>query len=98
MDVIEKNDLALVATVEEATGEETREALELRLEAAEAEIRALKASAETGRKTVTTQTLPKPGVLPETLNASALDLALTSLSPEQRIAVKSEMLRSGLLR
>ncbi len=94
MDVIETNDLALVATVEE-----TRDALELRLEAAEAEIRALKASAETGRKTVSAQTLAKPGVLvAESLNASALDLALTSLSLEQRIAVKSEMLRSGLLR
>ncbi|ADV80932.1 hypothetical protein [Terriglobus saanensis] len=91
MELNETNDVALVATVEDT--------LELRLEAAEAEIRALKATAETGRKTRSTQTLTKPGVSAvETITASALDLALTSLSVEQRIAVKSELLRSGLLR
>jgi hypothetical protein len=31
------------------------------------------------------------------LNAGALDAALTSLSIEQRIAVKSELLRAGLV-
>jgi hypothetical protein len=33
----------------------------------------------------------------ETLEAAALDGALTSLSIEQRIAVKAELLRAGLL-
>jgi len=98
MDVMERDDVTLVATVDE-----THDPLELRLEAAEAEIRALKAAAElgveTGRKTVAAQTVAKPGVLAaETLSASALDVALASLSVEQRIAVKSEMLRAGLLR
>jgi hypothetical protein len=94
MELTEKNEVAIVATVEE-----TRDALELRLEAAEAEIRALKANAETGRRTITMQTVAKPNLFAaEATPAAALDLALASLSLEQRIAVKSEMLRAGLLR
>ena len=59
-----------------------------------------------GRKTLTTHTaqmLAKQGVAAGldasegAMNLEALDLSLRSLSVEQRIAVKSEMLRAGLL-
>jgi hypothetical protein len=57
-----------------------------------------------GRKTLapgTASLLAKQGVALETggvaLEAAALDGALASLSIEQRIAVKAELLRSGLL-
>ena len=68
--------------------------LEHRLAEAEATIATLKAG---GRKTLSasaTTLANKEGV---TVEAGALDAALKSLSLEQRIAVKSEMLRSGLL-
>jgi len=80
-------------------------ALEERLAAAEARIAELMATAaNTVPATVTNarKTLPagmatmlaKQGV---TVEAGALDTALTSLSLEQRIAVKAQLLRSGLL-
>ncbi len=76
--------------------------LEQRLAAAEALITELRASApvavtNTGRKTLPTTILAKQGVLVEGMEAGALDAALHSLSLEQRIAVKAQLLRSGLL-
>jgi len=71
-----------------------------RLEETEAKIASLTASA--GRKTVTAGTatlLAKQGVDVGTvgLEAGALDGALAHLSVEQRIAVKAELMRAGLV-
>ncbi len=62
------------------------------------------ASAAPGRKTLPTHTaqlLAKQGVQlhagRESMDVSSVDAALVSLSVEQRIAVKSQMLRAGLL-
>ena len=41
--------------------------------------------------------LAKQGVVLQSMEAGALDGALSSLSIEQRIAVKAELLRAGLL-
>jgi hypothetical protein len=41
--------------------------------------------------------LAKQGVVVDSVEAGAIDGALTSLSIEQRIAVKSELMRAGLL-
>jgi hypothetical protein len=89
----------IVATVE--TQRETE--LERELEEAKAriaELIAASASPQAGRKTLPASTasmLTKQGVAVESLEAGALDGALASLSVEQRIAVKSELLRSGFL-
>ena len=89
-----------------AAVESEREAeLERRLEEAEARIAELTAAAATaGRKTLPSgmaSMLAKQGVAVEAgavaLEAAALDGALASLSIEQRIAVKAELLRAGLL-
>jgi hypothetical protein len=68
-----------------------------RLAEAEITIATLRAQAasNTGRKTTVAATLvAKEGVAME---AGALDAALSTLSLEQRIAVKAQLLRSGLL-
>lgn len=96
----------IVATVE---GRREFE-LEHKLAAAEAQVAELQARAacvpvsvadgERGRKTLPasmTTLLAKQGVTIESLEAGALDAALTSLSLEQRIAVKAQLLRAGLL-
>ncbi len=95
----------IVATVETAREAE----LERRLAEAEARISELTASAApqaTGRKTLPVgmaSMLAKQGVTLElgasgaSIEASALDGALSSLGIEQRIAVKSELRRAGLL-
>ena len=97
----------IVATVE---GRHESE-LEQRLKAAEAELAELRARAEAGerkeisagtagRKTVPTamaNLLAKQGVTVDSLEAGALDAALVSLSLEQRIAVKAQLMRAGLL-
>ena len=95
----------IVATVETAREAE----LERRLVEAEAKIAELTASAapqSTGRKTLPTgmtSMLAKQGVMLElgasgsSVEAGALDVALSSLGIEQRIAVKSELRRAGLL-
>jgi hypothetical protein len=97
----------IVATVE---SEHERE-LEQKLAQAEARIAELMAGAakqaevKAGRKTLsagTTSMLAKQGVMVESIDAGAggigaIDGALASLSIEQRIAVKAELLRSGLL-
>ena len=87
----------IVATVESAREAE----LERRLEEAEARIAELTAAAATaGRKTLPSgmaSMLAKQGVTVESMEAGAIDAALSSLSIEQRIAVKAELLRVGLL-
>jgi phage protein D len=91
-----------------ATVERQREAeLEEKLAAAEAQIAELKAAAASvpvevthGRKTLPVSMvnlLAKQGVTVETMEAGAVDAALVSLSAEQRIAVKAQLMRSGLL-
>jgi len=87
-----------------ATVETQREAeLERKLAEAEAKIAELVASASTpvpGRKTLPTATiamLAKQGVVMDSMEAGAIDGALASLSIEQRIAVKAELMRAGVL-
>ena len=87
-----------------ATVESQREAeLERKLAAAEAKIVELAASASAqtqGRRTLPTSMatmLAKQGVVMDSVEAGAIDGALVSLSIEQRIAVKSELMRAGLL-
>jgi hypothetical protein len=91
-----------------ATVEGRREAeLEEKLAAAEAEIEQLKASAASvpaavthGRKTLPVSMvnlLAKQGVTVESMEAGALDAALVNLSLEQRIAVKAQLMRSGMI-
>lgn len=83
-------------------------AIEERLQAAEAKIAQLEAEASAktpgeaanGRKTIPAgmvSILAKQGVTVDSLEAGALDAALTGLSVEQRIAVKSQLLRTGML-
>jgi hypothetical protein len=81
--------------------------LEAKLAEAEAQIAELKSAADSvsglvtnGRKTVpvaVTNLLTKQGVSAESIEAGAVDAALTSLSVEQRIAVKAQLMRAGLL-
>ena len=73
------------------------------LEAAIGDLRTVNAAAlkpaASGRKTLSAQAetlLSKHGLAPE-VQATCLDAALASLSIEQRIAVKTQMLRAGLL-
>lgn len=91
-----------------ATVEARREAeLEEKLAAAERKIAELQAAAASvpatvtnGRKTfpaTMTTLLAKQGVTLDSIEAGALDAALTSLSMEQRFAVKSQLLQAGLL-
>jgi len=92
----------IVATVEARRETE----LEEKLAAAEAEIAELRAAASVsqtvtnGRKTLPlamANLLAKQGVTVDSMEASALDAALVSLSLEQRIAVKAQLMRAGLL-
>ena len=81
--------------------------LEAKLAEAEAQIAELKSAADSvsglvtnGRKTLpvaVTNLLTKQGVSAESIEAGAVDAALTSLSVEQRIAVKAQLMRAGLL-
>jgi len=89
-----------------ATVEARREAeLENKLVSAELKIADLQARGFTsvpaaGRKTLPaamTSLLAKQGVTVDSLEAGALDAALVSLSLEQRIAVKAQLMRAGLL-
>ena len=73
--------------------------LEQRLAEAEAIIAELRAEAARpgGRKTTPAGAASLVAREGATVQAGALDAALRSLSMEQRIAVKSEMIRAGLL-
>lgn len=81
--------------------------LEAKLNAAEQQIAELRAQSQatapvaTGRKTLpaaAAHLLAKHGIDSlEQVNGGALDAALTGLSLEQRIAVKSQLMRTGLL-
>lgn len=88
-----------------ATVEQSRREVELaeKLAAAEKELDALKASAGATvanpmRRTLPTATsemLAKHGIADEPVDVRALDAALNGLSLEQRIAVKTQLLRAG---
>ena len=89
----------IVATVESAREAE----LERKLEEAERKLAESKTSGVVvpasagGRKTVSSAMATKLGVSVDGIEAGTVDAALTSLSIEQRIAVKAELLRAGLL-
>jgi uncharacterized coiled-coil protein SlyX len=95
----------IVATVESAREAELERKLaeaEARIAEANGKIAAMEAAAsgERGRRTVpagVARMLGKDGLAVESLQAESIDGALGSLSVEQRIAVKSELLRAGLL-
>jgi hypothetical protein len=106
-EILENEVGPIVATVEN----EREQELERLLAEAEATIAQLKAAAaapvQAGRKTVSVamaSLLAKQGVAGDSIAkleagalARTLDGALASLSIEQRIAVKSELLRAGIL-
>ena len=95
----------IVAEVDQEAAVSERELeLERRLARAEqqiAELRAQESKGGSARKTLpatTTQLLAKQGITSlESMEAGALDAALTGLSLEQRIAVKSQLLRAGIV-
>lgn len=93
----------IVATVEQSADASRREQqLERKLSDAMEQIAELRAqSGHSQRKTIpasTLQLLAKQGVGPqEQIESAALDAALAGLSLEQRIAVKSQLLRAGSL-
>ena len=87
----------IVATVESAREAE----LERKLAEAErviAELRATGSAGIAGRKTAVAVTVMAKGLGEGVSELASVDMALQSLSVEQRIAVKAEMLRAGLLR
>jgi hypothetical protein len=94
----------VVATIENDPTARLTE-LEMKLHAAEQKIAELRAQAgistHAGRKTLpvaTSHLLAKHGLdTLDQVNAGTLDAALTGLSLEQRIAVKSQLMRAGLL-
>jgi hypothetical protein len=91
----------IVGTVEarrEVELEEKLAAAELKI--AELQARGFAGTPSPGRKTLPaamTSLLAKQGVTVDSLEAGALDAALVSLSLEQRIAVKAQLMRAGLL-
>jgi septal ring factor EnvC (AmiA/AmiB activator) len=100
---------ALAGDVERisATVEQSRREAELaeRLEAAERELAQLKAGAGPAapgllRRTVpaaTSEMLAKHGIAEGPVDVRTLDAALAGLSLEQRIAVKSQLMRAGAI-
>ena len=93
----------IVAAVENNARENE---LERKLEAAEQRIAELQAQVERGESKPARRTLPattaqflaKQGLSSlDSMEAGALDAALTGLSLEQRIAVKAQLLRAGVL-
>ena len=95
----------IVAEVDHGAGYSERELeLERRLAQAErriAELSAQEAKSASIRKTLpatTTQLLAKQGITSlDSIEAGALDAALTGLSLEQRVAVKAQLFRAGAL-
>jgi transposase-like protein len=102
----ERNGAGEVARIS-ATVEQCRRETELceKLAAAERELAELKAAAAQNtphplRRTVpasTTEMLAKHGIAESPVDVRALDAALAGLSLEQRIAVKSQLLRAGAI-
>jgi septal ring factor EnvC (AmiA/AmiB activator) len=101
---LEERQTTLAGEVEKisATVEQSRREAELeeRLLAAEQELESLKAgtSAVPQRKTLpasTSELLAKRGVGDGPIDVRSLDAALAGLSLEQRIAVKTQLLRAG---
>lgn len=87
------------ATVEAAM-EERLAAAEAKIAQLEAESKDVPAEVTNGRKTLPlgmTAMLAKQGVAVDSIEAGALDAALSGLSLEQRIAVKAQLLRAGVL-
>ena len=88
-----------------ATVEQSRREVELaeRLAAAERELGELKAAATVVTPTrrtlpaVTSEMLAKHGIAEGPVDVRALDAALAGLSLEQRIAVKTQLLRAGAI-
>lgn len=100
----------IVAAVEGTQASSRESELQRKLEAAEQQIAELQARMESqhsaaeakpARRTVpgaTAQFLAKQGIgTLDSVEAGALDAALTGLSVEQRIAVKAQLLRAGAL-
>ena len=93
------------ATVEPTAAGERQAELAEKLAEAERELAELKAAASTAvlnppRKTVpasTTEMLAKHGIAEGPVDVRTLDAALAGLSLEQRIAVKSQLLRAGAI-
>jgi len=106
---LEERQSALTGEVEKisATVEQSRRETELteKLASAERELAELKAAAAPTavnplRRTVpasTSEMLAKHGIGDGPVDVRALDAALTGLSLEQRIAVKSQLLRAGAI-
>ena len=103
---LEERQVALTGEVERisATVEQSRRETELaeKLAAAERELAEVKAAAPSSlnplRRTMpaaTSEMLAKHGIGDGPVDVRTLDAALTGLSLEQRIAVKSQLLRAG---
>ena len=94
----------MVAAVEASRETELQkklEAAELKIAELQAQIEAKAETAKPVRRTVATSTaqfLAKQGIASlESLEAGTLDAALNGLSLEQRIAVKAQLLRAGVV-
>jgi len=85
----------IVATVAEPAVELERRVAELESQIHELMAQASAAYESAGRKTA--KTFAASAAKGETIAAGALDAAFASLSVEQRIAVKMELMRSGLI-
>jgi hypothetical protein len=93
----ERIEQAVTRMIEHQT---TTTGLQLKLNAAEAELTELKSApalVTNGRKTTSGTTFGKHSTAIDSVEAGALDAALISLSIEQRIAVKAQLMRAGLL-
>jgi hypothetical protein len=93
----ERIEQAVTRMIEHQT---TSSELRLKLNAAEAELTELKSApalVTNGRKTLSGTTFGKHPTAIDSVEAGALDAALISLSIEQRIAVKAQLMRAGLL-
>jgi exonuclease VII small subunit len=92
--------VAAVETSREAELQKKLDAAELQIAELRAQVEA-KAEAQSTRRTVpalTAQFLAKQGITSlESVEAGTLDAALAGLSLEQRIAVKAQLLRAGVV-
>ncbi len=88
--------------MEQALGriEAQYEALSVKVDRISARIEETKTPEQTSRKTLSaavTTLLAKNGLQPEAVESASLIKALASLSVEQRIAVKAELARAGVI-